>query len=382
MKIAINTRTLLAGKLEGIGWFTNELVKRMVLNHPEDEFIFYFDRPFDKQFIFAKNITPVLLFPPSRHPILWYWWFEFSLFKAMKKHNPDVLFSSDGYLSLRSKTPTLLAIHDLAVEHFPNHMPWKFRSYLKYFNPKFAKKANRIVTVSEFSKYDIAAKYNIDKNKIDVIYNGAHENYKPLQNEEITEIRKKYAEGNAYFIFPGALHPRKNIVKLLNAFQLFKENDEQEFKLLLVGRFAWNTDEIKRVYENHPYKKDIYLYPYMNVNELSKVIGAAFALTFVSLLEGFGIPILEAMKCKVPSIVANNSSLPEVAGNAAIYVNAESENEISNAMTALSINADLYKDLKEKAALQAQKFSWDESAEKLYNILINIVQQNKYQEQK
>ncbi len=382
MKIAINTRTLLAGKLEGIGWFTNELVKRMVLNHPEDEFIFYFDRPFDKQFIFAKNITPVVLFPPSRHPILWYWWFEFSLYKAMKKHNPDVLFSSDGYLSLRSKTPTLLAIHDLAVEHFPNHMPWKFRSYLKYFNPKFAKKANRIVTVSEFSKNDIAAKYNIDKIKIDVIYNGAHENYKPLQNEEITEIRKKYAEGNAYFIFPGALHPRKNIVKLLNAFQLFKENDKQEFKLLLVGRFAWNTDEIKRVYENHPFKKDIYLYPYMNVNELSKVIGAAFALTFVSLLEGFGIPILEAMKCKVPCIVANNSSLPEVAGNAAIYVNAESENEIANAMTALSINADLYKDLKEKAALQAQKFSWDESAEKLYNILINNVQQNKYQEQK
>ena len=169
---------------------------------------------------------------------------------------------------------------------------------------------------------------------------------------------------------------------LLSISQLFKENDEQEFKLLLVGRFAWNTDEIKRVYENHPFKKDIYLYPYMNVNELSKVIGAAFALTFVSLLEGFGIPILEAMKCKVPSIVANNSSLPEVAGNAAIYVNAESENEISNAMTALSINADLYKDLKEKAALQAQKFSWDESAEKLYNILINIVQQNKYQEQK
>ncbi len=374
MKIAINTRTLLAGKLEGIGWFTNELVKRMVLNHPEDEFIFYFDRAFDKQFIFAKNITPVVLFPPSRHPILWYWWFEFSLYKAMKISKPDVLFSPDGYLSLRSKIPTVLAIHDLAVEHFPDHMPWKFRSYLKYFNPKFAKKAVQLITVSEFSKNDIIDKYNIESNKIDIIYNGSHENYKPLQSEEIIEIRNKYAEGNAYFIFPGALHPRKNIVKLLNAFRLFKENDTKELKLLLVGRFAWNTTEIKKAYDEHPFKKDIYLYPYMNVNELSKVIGAAFALTFVSLLEGFGIPILEAMKCNVPCIVANNSSLPEVAGNAAIYVNAASENEIANAMTELSINEKLYKELKEKSALQAQHFSWDESAEKLYKILKSKVQ--------
>ena len=100
MKIAINTRFLLKDKLEGIGWFTYEAVKRMVLAHPEHEFHFLFDRKYAEEFIFAKNVTPHVLFPPARHPFLWYAWFEYAVPRALKKIKPDVFLSTDGYLSL------------------------------------------------------------------------------------------------------------------------------------------------------------------------------------------------------------------------------------------------------------------------------------------
>jgi len=119
MRIAINTRFLLKDKLEGIGWYTYEISKWLVEKHPEHEFIFFFDRPFDKSFIFGKNVTPVVLSPPARHPVLWYLWFEFVIPKALKKYKADLFFSPDGYLSLKTKVKTITVIHDIASFHFP-----------------------------------------------------------------------------------------------------------------------------------------------------------------------------------------------------------------------------------------------------------------------
>ena len=154
MKIAVNTRFLLKDKLEGIGWFTYESVKRMVLAHPEHEFHFLFDRNFSEEFIFAKNVVPHVLFPPARHPFLWYAWFEYAVPSALRKIKPDVFLSTDGYLSLSAKTPQVLVIHDLAFEHFNNHVDWLTLKYYKYFVPKFARGANRIAAVSSFTKAD------------------------------------------------------------------------------------------------------------------------------------------------------------------------------------------------------------------------------------
>ena len=142
MKIAVNARFLLKGKLEGIGWFTHEVLKRVVQNHPEHEFIFIFDRPYHEDFIYGKNVTPIVVPPPARHPILWYIWFEWSVKLVLKKHKPDLFISTDGFLSLSTKVPQLLVIHDLAFEHFPEHLPFKFRYYLRKFTPKFASNVN------------------------------------------------------------------------------------------------------------------------------------------------------------------------------------------------------------------------------------------------
>jgi hypothetical protein len=155
MKIAVNTRLLLKNKLEGIGWFTFETLKRITEQHPEHEFYFIFDRKYDDSFIFSKNVKPIIIPPQARHPFLFFLWFEFSIPYILKRLKADVFLSPDGYLSLSSKTKQVAVIHDLNFEHNPNDVPFLVRKYFKFFFHRWAKKATRIVTVSEYSKKDI-----------------------------------------------------------------------------------------------------------------------------------------------------------------------------------------------------------------------------------
>ncbi|MBK7692235.1 MAG: glycosyltransferase family 4 protein [Bacteroidetes bacterium] len=369
MRIAVNTRFLLKGKLEGIGWFTNEILKRVVQKHPEHEFIFFFDRPYDQQFIFARNVTPIVLSPPARHPFLWYIWFEWSIRRALTRYKADLFISTDGFLSLSTKIPTLLVVHDLAFEHYPQHLPFKFRYYLQKYTPKFVQKAKHIVTVSTYSKQDLIDTYQVQEDKISIVYNGANELYRPLGYEEKKAVKETYSGGCEYFVFAGALHPRKNIVNLLKAFALFKKKQRTDMKILIIGRFAWNSDEIKETIENHPFKSDVVHLDYMQVEELSKVIGAAYGITFVSLYEGFGIPVLEAIKCHVPGIVSNVTSIPEVAGNTCLYVNPTDVADIAEKMRIFYKDEHLRGQLVLACQEQAQKYDWEKSAFTFYDVL-------------
>lgn len=375
MRIAVNSRFLLKGKLEGIGWFTHEIIRRVVLNHPEHQFVFFFDRKPDPQFIYASNVEAVVIQPPARHPLLWMIWFEISVRFALKKYKADCFISTDGFLSLGTRIPTLLVIHDLAFEHYPEHLPLKFRWYLKYFGRKFARRANRIVAVSDFTRRDIQSTYGISPDRIDVVYNGANPLYKPLPFEQKQSIRQKYADGCEYFVFAGALHPRKNILNLLKAFALFKKRQRSQMKLLIIGRFAWESDAIREALAQHPFKDDVIRYEYMQVEELCQVIGSAYGLAFVSLFEGFGIPVLEALQCGVPGIVSQTSSLPEVAGNTALYVNPESPEDIAEKMCNFYKDEHLRQQLAASCANQAGRFSWDQSAQIFYESLLKMLGQ-------
>ena len=158
MRIAINTRFLISSKMEGFGWYTLEIVKRIVENNPEHEFLLFFDRKYDKKFIFAENVKPIILSPQARHPFLFYIWFEFSIRNALKKYNADIFLSPDGYLSLGSTVKQISVIHDINFEHNPKDLPWLMQKYLRFFFPKFARKAEHILTVSEYSKKDICSR--------------------------------------------------------------------------------------------------------------------------------------------------------------------------------------------------------------------------------
>lgn len=249
----------------------------------------------------------------------------------LRKYKADLFLSTDSYLSLSTKVPTLLVIHDLAFEHYPEHFVLSHRLYWRHYSPLFAKKAKRIATVSTFSKDDIVKHYGISPDNIDVVYNGAHDEYKPLTHAERDDVKKKYADGCEYFVFAGALHPRKNI-NMLKAFVEFKKRQRTNMKFVVVGRLAWKYDEVEEMRLEMPFKDDVKWVGYMNVDELSRVIGGAYALVYTSLFEGFGIPILEALQCDVPAIVSNTSSMPEVAGDAALLVDPSDPQDIADKM--------------------------------------------------
>lgn len=373
MRIAVNTRLLLKGKLEGIGWFTYQTLERMVHQHPEHDFFFFFDRPYDESFIFSSNVTPVVIPPQARHPILFALWFDWTIPYVLKKHKIDVFLSPDGFCSLRTKIPTCLVVHDLAFEHYPEHLSFIHRNYWQYFQPRFADKAKRIVTVSEYSKQDIVDHYHIDEDKIAVACNGVHDAYRVLDWKEKEAVKAKYADGSEYFVFAGALHPRKNILNLLKAFVAFKKMQRSDMKLVIVGRFAWKYEEVLEMKENMPFKEDVKWVGYLNVDELPNVIGGAYAMLYPSFFEGFGIPILEALKCNVPAIVSNTSSMPEVAGEAGLLVNPADVEDIANKMEMLYKDEALRARLISHAPAQVAKYTWEKAADVLWDNMMLCV---------
>ena len=331
LKIAINTRFLISGKLEGIGTYTNEVLKRLVNEMPEVEFHFLFDRPWSKEFIYADNVIPHQIGFPARHPFLWYLWFEFSVNNWLTKNKMDLFISPDSFLSLKTSTPSFLIMHDLAFEHFPNHNTFLVRHYYKHFFPKYAKKAKKIFAVSKFTKQDIVQKYKIKEDKIELAYCGVSEFYKPLSFAEKENTKKEIANSKPYYICIGSLNPRKNINKAVEAFNLFKtENKNFEHKLVIVGAKGWKTNQLFEEINTSIYKQDIILTGHLEPKKLSKYLGAADALIFPSLFEGFGIPIVEAYKCQIPVITSNVSSTKEIGNEAAILINPENVNILKN----------------------------------------------------
>lgn len=369
LKIALNTRFLLPGQLEGFGWYTHEIARRMAVQHPEDEFFFLFDRPFDAQFVYGKNVTPVVLPPRARFAPQFYFWFEWAVPKALKAIGADVFFSPDAMCSLSTKTPSVMTCHDLVPLHYPAQIPLIHRHYLLHFLPKHLRRADRVLTVSDYVRQDIFQTCGIPLEKITTVHNGCREGFYPLQDFEKQQIRNEYANGQAFFFYVGAIHPRKNIPHLIRAFDLFINKTAAPVKLLLAGRFAWETGEVKTAFEQANSRANIRFLGHLENEKLPKLMASALALTYVSISEGFGLPVLEAMNTDTPVLTANTTSLPEVAGDAALLVDPFSEIAIAEGLEKLWRDENLRQKLIEKGRVQRQKFSWDVAAQRIYQIL-------------
>jgi glycosyltransferase involved in cell wall biosynthesis len=376
VQIVVNTRILLKDRLEGMGWFAYQTLKEITTKNPDVHFVFLFDRNFNEAFIFSNNITPLILSPQARHPFLYYAWFQHSVKGLLNKMQPDLFLSPDGFLSLGAKCKQLPVIHDINFLHHPQDSKWLTAKYYNYYFPKFAKEATRIATVSEYSKQDIIKNYGIDGEKIDVVYNGINSFFKPLDEVTKQQTKQKYTAGKDYFINVGSLHPRKNIPNLVRAFALFKKESNADLKLILAGPNYWGVSEVHKVISETNLKDDVIFTGRVADEELNLVLGSAFALTFVPYYEGFGIPLIEAMQTNVPIITSNVTSMPEIAGDAAILINPLEVNEIKNAMVQLYQKPELRADLILKGNSQKQKFSWEKSADLLWQSVLKTVNSN------
>ena len=298
----------------------------------------------------------------------------------LKKIQPDIFVSPDGYLSLANKSiPSLNVFHDLNFEHYPKDIPFLERKNYRYFFPRYARHADRIATVSEYSKNYIAELYKVNPDKIDVVYNGANERFIPVNENIKQETRDKYAAGKPYFVFVGSLHPRKNLINLFRAFDHFKKSAESPVQLLIVGEKMWWTSKIEATYNAMQFKEQVHFSGRLSIDDLHRALASAMALTYVSYFEGFGIPIVEAFRCGVPVITSNVTSMPEVAGDAALLTDPFDPLSISKAMTRIYHEKKLREELVIKGKKRKEVFTWQKSADRLWQSILKTVEnhQNK-----
>lgn len=374
MRIAINTRLMLKGKMDGIGWFAAETSIRIAKAHPEHTFYFLFDRKPAKEFLAAPNIVPVVLCPQARHPVLWYMFFEWAVPMALKRYKIDIYLSPDGMMPLHPKVPTLTVIHDLNFEHSADNLMPSHQRYMTHWFPRFARNATRIATVSEYSKHDIATTYGVDETKIDVVYDGAHDRYRPHTDEEKVAIRNRYTSGCPYIIFVSTILKRKNLTNLLLAFDKLKNMEPSDLKLVVVGGKVWWQDELATAYNNMQHQADVIMPGRVEPDDLAGLVSASEALVYPSYFEGFGIPILEAMYAETAVICSRTTSMPEVGGDAVLYIDPSSPDDIAHAISRLK-DIVIRETLIAKGRVQREKFCWNHTATLLWDSILRTLGQ-------
>ena len=369
MRIAVNTRHLLHDRLEGIGTVTTEVMKRIAVNHPEDTFDYYFDRKIHPGFIHGPNVKGHAFFPPTRLPVLIRYWLNHPVKSHLHKHNHNVFFSPDGFVPLKSKVPTVSMVHDIGFLRNPLHVTPMIRQFYARWMPVFVKEADHIITVSDFSKKELISGYGLHPDKVSVVYNGVSAEFHSIPEDQKTEVREKYFEGRPFFLYLGAIHPRKNILTLIRAFEKYKKGKPADHVLVIAGRPSWYTREIFSAVDASPYRNEIYLPGFVESVTARKFIASATALVYPSRYEGFGLPVVEAMASGTAVICSNVASLPEVAGDAALFFDPGEADELVSHLQFISTDKAARDQLITAGYNRVKRFSWDETADSVYNIL-------------
>ena len=267
--------------------------------------------------------------------------------------------------------PVVATIHDLAFEHLPQTFKRRSWMQLRLTVRNTAKKAAQIITGSEYSRQDIVKTYGLSLERVTVIPDAAPNHFGPVEdNKEIQRVLQTYGITGDYILSVGSIQPRKNLIRLVRSFSnLRRERPGVKLpKLVLVGKKAWLFGETLRAIEQSGVRDQIILTDYVSDKDLPALYSGAICFVYPSYFEGFGLPPLEAMKCGVPVIAGNTTSLPEVVGDAAFLVNPFDEAEITSALATLIDNPDLRHKLSVKGLKQASKFNWYETAKRTLEV--------------
>ncbi len=348
----------------------------------------------DLDFEIIRHRLPLQSFqpplPPNQHlhyrlvrwfpPMVYYqvfkrlnWFIPYDLI-ALRKYDA-VLFLNFIAFPLLKKTKSIIVIHDLSFILFPQFTQAKNLIFITKLMPRSVERADHIITISENSKKEIIKHYGVPVEKISIIPNAVdHEKFYLRPASQIQNVRKIYDLPEKYIHFHGTIEPRKNVQGLLDAYSQLSKDLQAEYGLVLSGGKGWKDEEIQqKITRLKSQGLNIVTTGYVHDDDdLPAIYSGAALFVWPSFYEGFGVPPLEAMACGVPVITSNNSSLPEVVGDAAIKVNAEDNNELAHQMQRILTNKILSKKLREKGYDQAAKFSWENSAKKLIKLLDSL----------
>lgn len=286
------------------------------------------------------------------------------------------LFHSQYVLPLFLPCKSVLTIHDILYESNPEFFPELHKNLLKVFVPFSAKKADRIISVSEFTKKQIIKYYGVPEEKITVIYEGASDKFAPIRdNDLISSVLRRYGIEKKYILFVGRIEPRKNIAGLLKAFVYVKKRGKKDLCLVIVGNQdrLFREKELFDKIEEMGLGSNIIFTGGVSEDDLPVLYNGAEVLVYPAFAEGFGLPVLEAMACGTPVITSNTASLPEVVGEDGILVDPYSFEEIGQAMERILSNHNLRQELITRGLERAKKFSWQATAKKTIEVYKKVL---------
>lgn len=301
---------------------------------------------------------------------LWTQWrLPLDLFAHRPK--PDVFFSPTHYAPRFSPVPTVVSVMDLSFLYFPELFNkadlYQLRSWTEYS----VKNAARVLTISNSSRNDIIKEYKVPAEKVVTIYPGIKETVSlEAHVYGMNQLQAKYHISDKFILFVGTLQPRKNITRLIEAFSKLKH--ERDLQLVIVGKKGWLYEDILAAPQKYGVEERVKFLEGVADDELTLFYKHAQCYVLPSLYEGFGLPVLEAMKYDCPVITSNVSSLPEAGGDAALYVDPENVDDIADKIKHLISNEKLRKELIEKGRKQVAKFSWEKTAKETLEVLQSV----------
>lgn len=293
----------------------------------------------------------------------------FSFPLALMRDKIDVAFFQYVVPPL-SPCKTVVVIHDISYEFFPEFFNPLSRKRMQTLIPISAKVSAQILTVSEYSKKQIVERYRVPEDKITVTHLAVSDIFRKIEDEAVLDsCLQRFGLDQPYILAVGNLQPRKNITRLVRVYSKLRHQGKIQQDLVLVGKLHYNAHEIFdaiREYKVEPFVKST---GYVSDEELVALYNRADIFAFPSLYEGFGLPAIEAMACGTPVLTSRVSSLPEVAGDAALYVEPASDEDLERQLLKLADDETLRQELVEKGKSQVKKFSWKQAAQQTLNVL-------------
>ncbi len=297
-------------------------------------------------------------------------WEFFLLPNALKKGAVN-LFHGPAFLAppFHKSFKSVATIHDLVAFHHPHTIPTKYAFYMRFLINLMIRKADGIITVSEFIRDEIIKQFGVDGGRIFTVPNAVSELFKPVEEtDRIEALKKRFGIRDRYFLHVGNIEPRKNLINLFQACDLVWEKLGKHYQLVVVGKRGWLYGEIFETLKKAKFSDDVVFTGYVQNEDIPALYSGADFFVFPSLYEGFGLPILEAMRCGVPVIASHVASLPEVAGEAALYVDPSNPKDIAEKMVSLAYDDAMKERLREKGFVQASRFSWERTARKTLEV--------------
>lgn len=364
LRIGLNTRYAQRGRT-GIENYVINLVDNLGAIDTEDKYVLFQCNYKPKADIHVReNVQPFMSRFPTRPLLLRLFWEHIVLFFEIQKKHVEVFHGPSMVLPLFKPRSCkyVVTILDISNTKYPEAYTFFTRLYLRVFVYLAQKKADKIIVISESTKKDLVEYYNINPQKITVTYLAASSDFKPItERKRLEEVKAKYSLPDKFILFIGLLNPRKNIRRLILAFQKIMDKIP-DYRLVIVGKKGWLFDDIFKEVNDQRLEKRVIFVGYVQQEDLPVFYTLASVFAFPSLYEGFGIPILEAMSCGCPVLTSNVSSMPEVAGNAGLLVNPTSVEEIAAGILKLLSDDGLRKDCVQKGFVQARRFSWERCA--------------------